>query len=618
MRQGDCLQRETMWVPAAAQVLVSQTPHPASLDMLESTDRASQTQSSPQWWLLVWAQGWRSCLALPGTHWARTCVFTRCFCSTAARSRAEEGLCTCDMGVCKNIPHGCQQWPSRRCARGGTSRAGRGAGARGQNPSVWGLKWGARPPRQSHLCALLHAGCVCDEMQVYTGNHCQNPAASLARHLGFAFTPPVGLSARLSTMSCSWPLTAGTIVKPEKKESLHFCARPPRVSRASRLSPGAERRGALAQRCWQAQISCGIMLPVHARREMCRSRSRLRARAWLFSRTPPKSRHLASRAAARQMPPRANGAAGWRRLWRHRKAADGPATAFRPHKNIQGCACQGETAPCPHGSEISWVAPMGKHGGWTMGNHGPWATMGGIAGSGVALPVSVQPGDISVTRRGDGGLGPCPQPPALPLWEQSLHISIMSSRFLPPRSLLYSSPSVGPLEHGPGARQQHSCPRGVCVTTRTNTVHSCLRSPLLQQLLMQRRSLGLAKQGKTVSMAQCLPHTISPGKWAGMVNPSLLFAQHISVLSLNRLLPWCTAAQGNLHCRINRYFFSKKKARTTTMPLTPNEGSCCHLKRFLFHQEISLSALPSSSGGVSIKSEPLAMFAKESGVGSHE
>lgn len=54
------------------------------------------------------------------------------------------------------------------------------------------------------------------------------------------------------------------------------------------------------------------------------------------------------------------------------------------------------------------------------------------------------------------------------------------------------------------------------------------------------------------------------------------------------------------------------------MPLTPNEGSCCHLKRFLFHQEISLSVLPSSSRGVSIKTELLAMFAKESGVGSHE
>lgn len=195
------------------------------------------------------------------------------------------------------------------------------------------------------------------------------------------------------------------------------------------------------------------------------------------------------------MPPRANGAAGWRRLWRHGKAADGPTTAFRPQKNVQGCACRGETAPCPHGSEISRVAPIR-----------------GIAGSGVALPVSVQPGDISVTRRGDGGLGPCPQPPALPLREQSLHISIMSSCFLPPRSLLYSSPSVGPLEHSPGARQQLSCPRGVCVTTCMNAVHWCLRSPLLQQLLMQRRGLRLAKQGKTASTAQCLPHTVSPGK----------------------------------------------------------------------------------------------------------
>lgn len=49
-----------------------------------------------------------------------------------------------------------------------------------------------------------------------------------------------------------------------------------------------------------------------------------------------------------------------------------------------------------------------------------------------------------------------------------------------------------------------------------------------------------------------------------------------------------------------------------TMPLTQNE--CCHIKRFLFRQEISLSSLPSRSVGVSIKTEPLAVFSRESRV----
>ena len=363
-----------------------------------------------------------------------------------------------------------------------------------------------------------------------------------------------------------------------------------------------------------AWVSWEIGLPVHACRKTCWSPSCVRARMWLLSRTPPKSRLLASRAVGQQMPPRQTELLARAGCEGVERAADGPPlpsglrntyrdvpaemklllilTGVKSVKQLMGCL-HGRNCVEQHRSfHVNTT-------GWHLCNL-PWGR----------------------------GPNPCLQAPALPLREQSLHISTMpwSSRPLLPRSLLHSSLSKGQLEHGPGPRQQLSCAVGVCVTTRTVISHQLdkgvlmsfphLCSLLLQQFLMQMRVLGLVKQGKTAGTAQCLPHIISPSKWVGMIYPSLLFAQNTSVMSLNRMTLCCTRY---LPLQDQQVFLEQEESpHYLMMPLTQNEGSCCHLKCFLFHQKICLSVLPSSSWGLSIKTDLLAVFSKETRVWSHE
>lgn len=182
--------------------------------------------------------------------------------------------------------------------------------------------------------------------------------------------------------------------------------------------------------------------------------------------------------------------------------------------------------------------------------------------------------------------------------------------------MLYSSLSAGQLEHGPGACRA----RGVCLTTCRNTSHQphkgALASPLPPAAVASHANesfgTGKARQNSkhsTMSETHRQARQMSRhGKPLAAVCP-----KYFSCVS-----EWDSSM---MHC-CTRYpplqdqqVFLEHEASPhhLLMPLTQNEGSCCHLKHFLFHQEISLSTLPSSSGGVSIKTELLAMFSKESG-----
>lgn len=146
--------------------------------------------------------------------------------------------------------------------------------------------------------------------------------------------------------------------------------------------------------------------------------------------------------------------------------------------------------------------------------------------------------------------------------ESSFHTSILSPRPLLPHSFLYSSLSARQLEHG------------------------------------------------------TMRHTVSPGKWAGTINPLLLFAKNISVVSLSSTYPlvtYCCTRYPPLQDQ-QVLHEQEESLHYFTMPLNQIERRCCHLKCFWFHQEISLFMLSFICRVVSIKIEPLAMISMESRV----
>lgn len=146
----------------------------------------SQSISEPTQW--TW--GWRRCLALTVTEWDRSSVFTRCF-SLQQLGVGWRKVSVPMAWVCVDISHAPEQW-SMTCR----AFAGRGAGVRSQQLSVWGLRWGVRPLRGSYecspLCSLICWLCLKWNASL---NHHPLPKSGCitARHLGFAFSPPAEL-----------------------------------------------------------------------------------------------------------------------------------------------------------------------------------------------------------------------------------------------------------------------------------------------------------------------------------------------------------------------------------------------------------------------------------------
>lgn len=137
----------------------------------------------PCWWLLVWTGGWQ----LPCIAWRILnqilCVhrmFLLCISWGQGRRRFLHLWHGCR--VCVQEHFYCLAVAQQtHCAHDDVSRAGRGAGATGQCVSVCVRpQMRSVPPWVRHTChCALLSGCVWDETQVYTGNHCQNSAVSL-------------------------------------------------------------------------------------------------------------------------------------------------------------------------------------------------------------------------------------------------------------------------------------------------------------------------------------------------------------------------------------------------------------------------------------------------------
>lgn len=170
----------------------------------------------------------------------------------------------------------------------------------------------------------------------------------------------------------------------------------------------------------------------------------------------------------------------------------------------------------------------------------------------------------------------------------------MSSRPLLPCSLLYSSLSSGQLEHGPGACQQLSRARGVCVTMMcTNTSHQLHKGALLSLLPLAAAASQANESFRTGKARQNSEHgTISEthrqsrqmsrhGKHLAAV--CLKYFSRVSE-SDSSMMHFCTRYPPLQDQQV--FFEQEESPHHLMMPLAQNEGSCCHLNRFLFHQEV--------------------------------